>query len=463
MRRDSISCSSPNSPKTTGESLSAIPEKAMKPKRPKEHSPGSWIIFSYFSNIDGKASSQHIDDRIPHLASLGVKPFIVSSICGDRTSNVAHYRVPSVAPSGVRFELRYIKRRNKILRCAAIPLLAAILPLYLIEKAIINLESEWSWFPLAFLRGLLLHRKFHFELIYSTGGPASAHLAAGLLARCIKIPWIAELQDPIVFKDWTRSKTALRINSRLERFILEKASSVVFLTEGAREMAVRRTAADAAKTHVIYPGACAAGEPQTIYRKGNFCRFAHFGSFGGSRNPRTFMEGLQTVLDQKPDLIEKVRFDLYGTMDSLSGKLLTTFKYREVITDFGKVSRLDALREMRKSDALVLIQNLDDLSYETIPSKVYEYFQADRPILGIVYKNPHLKKMLLEQGHFAAEADSPAEISVWIAQILERWGRGDWDGRSFPDSPYTVADAAEKLLAISRGKARGAEASLCRG
>jgi hypothetical protein len=426
----------------------------MKAKRPKEHSPGSWIIFSYFSNIDGKASSQHIDDRIPHLASLGVKPFIVSSICGDRASGVAHYRVPSIAPSGARFELRYIKRKSKILRCAVVPLLAAILPLYLIEKAIINLESEWSWFPLAFLRGLLLHRRFHFELIYSTGGPASAHLAAGLLARCAKIPWIAELQDPIVFKDWTRSKTALRISSWLERFILGRASSVVFLTEGARETSIRRTGADVAKTYVIYPGACAPDEPQTIYRKGNLCRFAHFGSFGGSRNPQTFMEGLQTVLDQKPDLIEKVRFDLYGTMDGLSGKFVASFKYREVVTDFGKVSRLDALRTMRKSDALVLIQNLDDISYETIPSKVYEYLQADRPILGLVYKNPDLKKMLLEQGHFAAEADSPAEISVRISQILERWGSRDWDGRSFPDSPYTVSDAAEKLLAICRGKAQ---------
>ena len=92
----------------------------------------------------------------------------------------AHYRVPSVAPSGVRFELRYLKRRNKFFKFAAIPLLIAILPLYFIEKAIINLESEWSWFPLAFLRGLLLCRRFHPELIYSTGGPASAHLAAGL-------------------------------------------------------------------------------------------------------------------------------------------------------------------------------------------------------------------------------------------------------------------------------------------
>jgi len=74
-----------------------------------------------------------------------------------------------------------------------------------------------------------------------------------------------------------------------------------------------------------------------------------------------------------------------------------------------------------------------------------------------------LKKMLLEQGHFAAEADSPAEISARITQILERWGRGDWDGRSFPASPYTVSDAAEKLLAISRDNALRAAASHFRG
>ena len=97
----------------TGELLSEIPETKMKPITSKECSPGSWIIFSYFFNIDGKASSQHIDDRIPHLASLGVKPFIVSSICAERNSSVANFRVPSVAPSGVRFELRYLKRRNK--------------------------------------------------------------------------------------------------------------------------------------------------------------------------------------------------------------------------------------------------------------------------------------------------------------------------------------------------------------
>ncbi len=439
----------------TGELLSGIPEVKMKPIASKEGPHGNWIIFSYFFNIDAKASSQHIDDRIPQLAPLGVKPFIVSSICAERSSDAAHFRVPSIAPSGVRFELRYLKRRNKFFKFAAIPLLIMILPLYFIEKAIINLESEWSWFPLAFLRGLLLSAKFHPELIYSTGGPASAHIAAGLLARWTKTPWIAELQDPIVFKDWKRSKTALKINSRLERFILQKASAVIFLTEAARERAVQRTNVDASKVHVIYPGARAAEGPQTIYRKGDSCRFAHFGSFGGSRNPGNFLEGVQILLDQNPDLIEKVRLDFFGAMDRFSAKLVARFKHRQVVTYFGKVPRLEALRAMRKTDALVLIENLDDLSCEMIPAKVYEYLQMNRPILGLVYQNSHLRRMLLERGHFVTQGDSPAGISEQIAQIVELWGRGDWDSLNFPNSPYSVRDAAEKLLAISRGALHG--------
>jgi glycosyltransferase involved in cell wall biosynthesis len=425
----------------------------MKANMVKQAPPGTWIIFSYFFNIDAKASSQHIDDRIPHLISLGVRPFVVSSICAERSTDVTNYRVPSVAPSGMRFELRYLKRRNKFFRFAAIPLLILILPLYLLEKAIINLESEWSWFPLAFLRGLLLCRKIQPALIYSTGGPPSAHLAAGLLARWTKMPWIAELQDPIVFEVWKRSKTALKINSKLERFIVEKASAVVFLTEGSRERTVRRTGANASKTHVIYPGACPAHMPRAIYSKGDFCRLAHFGSFGGSRNPDKFLQGLQIVLDQNPNLIEKVRFGLYGTLDRFSVSLVDKFKYRRIVTCFGKVSRLEALGEMQRTDALVLIENPDQ-SYETIPAKVYEYLQMNRPILGLLYHNPHLKKMLIERGHFIAQGDSPAGIGEQVALILELWQSGELDSRNFAGSPYTVRDAAERLLEISRGTFR---------
>jgi hypothetical protein len=421
----------------------------MGSQAPEKHSTRNWVVFSYFFNIDGKASSQHIDDRAPHLESLGISPHVLSSICGQRRNDIHHYRVPSVAPSGIRFELRYLKRRNRLFKYASIPLLTGVLPLYFIEKAVINLESEWSWFPLAFLRGRQLGKRLNAELVYSTGGPASAHLAAGLAAKSLNVPWIAELQDPIVFKDWARSKTALKINSKLERFILGNASAVIFLTEGAKQRAVQRTGADPSKAHVIYPGASIDDRTQMAGIKGDFCRFAHFGSLGGTRNPGVFLDALEIVFDQDPELIGTVRFDLYGTMDSISDKLIAGFKYREVITDFGKVSRQEALNAMRKSDVLLLIQNLDDMSYETIPSKVYEYMQINKPILGLVHKNPQLEQMLLELGHLVAEADSPARISSLITQALELWRTGEPERRSLPPPPHTARRAAEKLLEIA--------------
>lgn len=435
----------------------------MNPEKPKDGPRGKWLIFSYFFNIDAKASSQHIDDRVPALESLGVTPLVLSSICGERRKGLAHTRVPSAAPSGLRFELRYIKRRNRLSKLAAVPLTIAVLPFYLIEKAVINLESEWSWFLTAFLRGLLLCRKHRPELIYSTGGPASAHLAAGLVARRTGLPWIAELQDPIVFKDWSRSKTALKIHSWLERFIMENASEVVFLTDGAMERTMERTPERRAATRVIYPGASPADDLLAGCRRGEFCRFAHFGSLGGTRNPGTFLDALQALLDADPGLGTKVRIDLYGTMDGLSARQIAAFKYPEIVTDFGKVSRREALGAMRKSDVLLLIQNMDDISYETIPSKVYEYFQAKRPILGLVYRNPPLSRMLTEQGHFAAEADSPAEITAGIVKTLDLWRTEEGDRPILPDSPYTVQNAAKKLLAaacatlatpLSRAKSR---------
>jgi hypothetical protein len=411
--------------------------------------PGNhWLILSYFSNIDGKASSQHLDDRLPYLQSLGKRPVLLSSLCGERRLDVPHFRVPSVAPSGIRFELRYLKRRNRTLKMTLLPALFAVLPFYFLEKIVINLESEWSWFPLAFLRGIHLCGKYHPELIYSTGGPASAHLAAGMAAHFRKIPWIAELQDPLVFKDWSRSRTALKINSSLERFILQRASAVVFLCEGAKERAVERTGIDPSKARVIYPGASSALDPRVRYSRGQFCRFAHFGSLGGSRNVESFLEALQIVFSKNPDLVKTVRFDLYGTMDTLSRNLIADFKYPEVITDYGKIPRRDALCAMQRSDVLVLIQNRDDLSYETIPSKVYEYFQMKRPVLGLVYRNSHLKRMLEDNGHFAAEADTVPEIAEHIIAIENSWRSGDFISSESASSPYTVQDAVEQLLAL---------------
>ncbi len=411
-----------------------------------------WLIFSYFANIDGKASSQHIDDRLSHLESLGVEPVVLSSVCGERSNARTHRRVCSVAPSGIRFELRYLKRGKTIFRFFALPATVAVLPFYLLEKLLIDLDSQWSWFPLAFLLGAFVALRRRPQVIYSTGGPASAHVAAGLVARTLRIPWIAELQDPLVFKGLNRRGRALKVQSRIERFILRKASVVVFLTEGARESAIVRTGAQPSKCHVIYPGAPEeTDEKRDEQRRPDprFCRFGHFGSMGGSRNAATFLEGLRAAIAADPDLARVVRFDLYGTTDRYSRGLIEQFEYPGVVTDRGKVLRTDARDEMKNCDVLVMINNLDDFSRETIPAKIYEYLLMNRTVFGLVYRNTFLKEMLLSRGHFACEADAPDDVCKTILSVVDKWRTNSLRPGQSSGEDYTVRAAVERLLALS--------------
>ncbi|MCE5333251.1 MAG: glycosyltransferase [Desulfobacteraceae bacterium] len=410
-----------------------------------------WIVFSYFTNIDGKAASQHIDDRLPPLMELGVRPLLVSSLCSPPSPLAPNLRAPSAAPSGMRFELRYLRKRNNFFKYAHVPILFFLLPFYAIEKLVCNLDSQWSWFPFAFLRGLGSCRGFMPDLIYSTGGPPSAHVAAGMLAAARKIPWIAELQDPLVLdsRGWARSRAMEKFSRRLESFILDRASAVVFLTEGARSSALKRTGANPSKVHVIYPGAPANPEPAPKKTRGEFCRFAHLGSLGGSRNLETLLDAMQALFSSRPEFKEIVRIDLYGTMDRLSAEIVSRFPHPGIVTDFGKVSRREAVRAMRESDVLALIQNQGQSAMESIPSKVYEYLQTGRPIMGLVYRNPHLKNILIQGGHYAAEVDRVDDIRETVEQVLSAWQAGTLSPPR-PPSRYTSPAAAQSLAEIAR-------------
>jgi hypothetical protein len=404
-----------------------------------------WLILSYFSAIDGMACAQHIDDRLPYLAKRGVIPVMLTGICGGRCPERINVRVPSVAPSGLRFELRHLKRKNRYMKLLAPLLTLILLPCYLLEKLLIDLDSQWSWFPLAIFRGFFLCGEYRPELIYSTGGPASAHVAAAIISSWRDIPWIAEFQDPLVCDDWLRSGRALKVFTWLERFVCTRAKVVIFLTQGAKERADIRTGLGV-RGKVIYPGAEPVGKSTQHYSRGEYCRFAHFGSLGGSRNLKVFLEGLSLLLEERPELADLIRMDIFGTCDQLSHRLMKRFSHPQIITDFGRVPRKESIAAMERSDILLLIQNTEEFSTETIPSKVYEYLHTGRPILGLVYRNAELTELLIGLGHLAVDAASALEVKNGIARMVEQWRSGGYVPRP---SPYTVEAAVDSLICVA--------------
>ncbi len=411
-----------------------------------------WLILSYFSGIDGMACAQHLDDRLPHLRRGGITPLLLTGVCGDKRDGMVHVRVPSVAPSGLRFEIRHVFRKSRLARPLRKALEAAALlpiyPFYFLEKLFADLDSQWSWFPLAAAAGDRLCAAHDPELLYSTGGPWSAHLAAALIARRRGIPWVAEIQDPVIHGDWARGRAAFAVCRRVERLICRRADAVIFLTEGARASAARRTDLGD-RGWVVYPGADPAGDAPAGYRAGERCRFAHFGSLGGSRNVKTFLSALDLLFRESPGLAAATALDLYGTCDRVSWAQIRAFPHPGVVTVHGRLGRRDSLAAMRRSDVLLLIQNTEEYAAETIPSKVYEYLHAGRPVLGLVHGNAELRSILERQGHFASDAADPAAVKAVVARLASAWRGGELESRPSASS-YTVAAAVDAILEKAR-------------
>jgi glycosyltransferase involved in cell wall biosynthesis len=193
--------------------------------------------------------------------------------------------------------------------------------------------------------------------------------------------------------------------------------------------------------------------PPPARGKGERQRFAHLGSFGGSRNPDVLLAAVRQLLEERPALAETVRLDFYGHSDAASARRLREFPVPGVVTNHGRVPRREALAAMRDTDILILIQNIDDFSAETIPSKVYEYLAAGRPILGLVHRNAELAGMLAALGHTAVEAGDVGAVRGAVSELRRRWEKGTLEEPA--RSPYTIASAVERLVAIAESREQG--------
>jgi hypothetical protein len=417
------------------------------------HSPKrTWLILSYLTNRDANACSQHIDDKLSPLLQRGIEPVLLSSTGGKKHTGFPHETALSIAPSGLRYELRSFLRlhcKTKLsFKLFETPLLIPILPFYLLEKIILDLESEWSWFIRASQKGIKLCKKYQPEMIYSTGGPACAHLAASKIAEETGIPWIAELQDPIIHDaEYHRSKRAFRYYTRLEKLIRKKSCATLFMCDAARQNCDRRTGIST-NSYTIYPGA-SKQSIQPAFRKQEKCVFNHFGSLAGSRDGTVLIPAIQQCLDEHPSLINRIRFNFYGTCDAATAKCIANFPYPDIVKFHGKIPRSQAIQQMNNSSCLVLIQNREFFSSETIPSKLYEYMHTRRPILALTYQNHEIDKLLHDGGHFSVPADKQQAISGAITRIA-MMSRSAELHTSWPESPWTAERAVDQLISIAK-------------
>ncbi len=413
--------------------------------------------------MDGRAASQTITDKLPHLRAAGIELVVLSGVSGTKDRVVEHHQLWPAGPAGLRFELRHVLRRrfsNRYVYRALMSLASLLLlPGLVVEKLRRPVESSWSWWLSAWLKGRALARQQPFDLIYSTGGAYAAHLAGRALKRSLGIPWLAEVHDPFITPGSTPQTAQQQMQARVEGLICREADVAIWFTEQALASAQARHPELGARGHVLLPGIDPPFQQLPPYQPGAKFIVGHFGSLSATRNLVPFIEALEALQARRPDLVAATELQVTGgPLDAVSAARIAQSPVRSSVRHLGRIEadpvsglsgREQILRRMRAVDVLLLLHGEEPICAEYIPSKLYEYLWMQRPILATVHRNPQMAAMLRGQGHVAVETGGPgdarAALAAELEQLFERWrahGLPD-NGRS---SPYTTQAAVQQLL-----------------
>ena len=418
--------------------------------------------------MDGRAASQTITDKIPHFLAAGIELVVLSGVSGLKDKRFEHHQLWCAGPAGLRFELRHVLQRrwSKGWVYRTLLLLASIvlLPFMLLEKLLKPVESSWSWWISAYLKGRALARQQPFDLIYSTGGAFAAHVAAAALKQATGMPWLAEVHDPLVAPGRRPVNAQEREQARVEALICSQADVAIWFTQQALTSARLRHPQLGQRGHVMLPGVDQPFDNLPPYVPEPKMVVGHFGSLSAQRNLTPFFKALELVQQQVPSMLEQLLFHITGgPLDAVSAAYLSGMSphAQAVVQHFGRLEfdpqtgmsgRQQILKRMRSSDVLLLLHGQEAMCAEYIPSKMYEYLWMQRPILATVQRNPQMADILRGQGHIVIDQDEAvaANLASQLMQLHTRWSQA-----GLPDSgqgsPYTTQAAVGHLLSLVQG------------
>ena len=428
----------------------------MKGKTPERN---RWFIIAHCFNADGVAASQTITDRLPYFTNRGLEFVILSAPTGIKDTRLSHYQVISPAPSGLRYEMRFIIK-NKVKNKTAQSILKGIstilcLPFYLVEKIFLQFDSQWSWFLSASIKGSRLIKKYRPAMLYSTAGPPTTHLAGYILHKIYGLPWMAELHDPLILDDQHPRWHKYYFNRFVEKIVCSNASVVVYFTNRALKNANRRHPIKN-KAIVVRPGANPPDFHSVSYNKTDKIHFGHFGSLDKTRNLEVLIRAFYELIRQKPDLERRIILDVYGCeLDAVSRKALNKYPLGEVLIEHGRLEydpetgksgRQQIMEAMKSMDVLVVLHGGEgSVCYEYIPSKLYEYLLTGRPVLGLVETGTELEGFLIENNHASVDKNDVSEVKNAIESYVDKWDTEGLDDNQAA-SPFTVEATVDKLM-----------------
>ncbi len=396
------------------------------------------LMIDYSFQPIGGAGSRRTLGYVTHLSRFGWRPIVLTVASGDayyvdRSSlqtvppEVTVIRTGSFEP--MRYVRRFLSSTGEGARLAA---RSTYRPAVSGQASWIRSVGRWvqfpdrrvGWLPFALARCLVSGLGREIDLIYSTSTAITSHLVARILRIVWDKPWVADFQDPWC---WAQESLAMfpsvlhrRAAELLEFAILQAADHVTVTTEPIRDMLTRKhPGIPAGKISVIPMGFEPEWTRRVRHAQDKFT-ITHLGTFYGPRSPVPFLRALGECLRVHPSMKHSVNVLFFGRFDAAT--LMETEAAIEewglgcVVSLYGPVEHEAAMQKLVDSDLLLLVTDPGTWGRTLVPSKVFEYLGARRPILALAPDGP-LAQLLRQVG--GAAIVQPTDLSAIAAAIWD--------------------------------------------
>lgn len=380
------------------------------------------LLISYAAGMTGFCPAEWLDDKLDSCLNLGYKVTLISSLASKkvRDPRVTHYRVPSLSLVDLKHEIETLTAQG--------------------DKKPLSL---WFWYPIIYTFGILLDallKRFagglgggkiswgassslvtlfailtrRYNLIFSTGGPASGHGSALIAAWLTKTPLITELQDPLAGEGIGRNSRSAKLLLTLELYLVKYSKKVIFVTKKAAQEAIERYGTN--NILCIYPGAkkFPLSEKHQDAKK-EVVRFIHLGTLYSTRNLDTFFIAIDELIASGHLSVDNLEIVNLGDVH-LHNK--ASYIQRPYFKQFPIRPRNEAVTFASQFDVCLLVQHSDPRGQTTIPYKTYDYLNLGKPILGLT-NNDELADILNSCGHYVAQISDVNSIKSALIELIE--------------------------------------------
>ncbi|PLX75958.1 MAG: glycosyltransferase [Azoarcus sp.] len=311
--------------------------------------------------------------------------------------------------------------------------------------------DRWlTWWLGAVPAGMKLIREFKPAAIWSTYPIATAHRIGATLHARSGLPWIADFRDPMAQDGYPEDPATWRSFARIEAHAIKHAALSTFTTPSAvahyrqryPERADRlqllengydeETFANAAGGHALNPG------KRTLLHSGIV--------YPSERDPTQLFAALALLRERSPDVYAGLRIRFRAAVhDELLHKLAGQHNVADAIETLPPVAYRDALSEMLRADALLVLQANNCNAH--VPAKLYEYFRARRPIIALTDPAGDTGLTCRDAG---ITAIAPLDSAQAIAECLARYAVSPTQGTLATDSTIEAASRRGRTRDLAR-------------